>query len=268
MPDDDVTATVENDLSMNTDLIKGFQTDVEGTKVALFEKDSHEKIDKLMEKFKGPGGQAKLIKSHLELEAKLGKAVKPLDKGATDRDVADRQKLISSLNNVPEKADGYQLADPQALPEGMVVNENLKNELKLLAHKRNISPDAAQEIYELHNKAVIEAHNQRQKDLDENQKNTMIRLNGKFGAEVVPRRMELLSRLLKGYTSSDEEWQAVQAQLGDSFIGDNYVLSCALFDFAEAKLGEGSTLKDAFQKQTEIKSLREKHFPKSPDMDK
>lgn len=237
--------------------------------VPLFEEADHKKIDALLEKFGGAGGQAKLAKGYMELESKLGKMTKPIDDKATDRDVADRRRFIASLLNIPETPDAYDLVDPE-VPEGMEINQDFKNEAKLMAHKHHVSPEGLQAFYELHNRSQIENAERVKEHILKTAKDTAARIKAEVGADNFVARTELVQRYLKGFTQSEDEWNDFKkfAESEGGLISNNYLINKALGEAAETTIGEGSTIMDAARARLQQKSEREELFPNSPEMDK
>jgi hypothetical protein len=75
------------------------------------------------------------------------KALAPLPPDATPEAKAERAKLMASLNNVPEKPDGYGIKRPDSIPEAQWDQEYADGVAAIL-HKHAISPEAARELFE------------------------------------------------------------------------------------------------------------------------
>jgi len=237
--------------------------------VPLFEEANHEKIDKVLEKFSGEGGQAKLVKAYMELESKQGKIVKPLDESSTDRDRGDRRKFIASLLNVPDTPDNYDLIDPESVPEGLTINDNVKNELKIAAHKHHVSPEGAQAMYELVNNTIIGMKEAHTESVVKATAETATRLKADLGPDTFVKRCELIKRLLESKTSSKEEWESFQKNMvtDNDLVGTNFLINKVLGEYAEQELGEGSTIYSQARERMQSKTSREQVFPNSPEMD-
>lgn len=75
------------------------------------------------------------------------KALAPLPENATPEAKAERQKLMMSLNNVPEKPEGYGFKRPDNVPESQW-NQEYVDGIAGILHKHAISPAAAKELME------------------------------------------------------------------------------------------------------------------------
>lgn len=73
------------------------------------------------------------------------KALAPLPPDATPEAKAERAKLMSQLNNVPEKPEGYGFKRPEAIPETHWSQEYADGIAGIL-HKHQVSPEAAKEL--------------------------------------------------------------------------------------------------------------------------
>jgi hypothetical protein len=94
----------------------------------------------LVKKFEGVSIQD-VIRSHGELEKKLGQRVQPPGPEAKEEEIAAWRKLVGA----PEKADGYEIKRPDDIPEA-IWSDELANGFKQLAHKHHLPPSVAADM--------------------------------------------------------------------------------------------------------------------------
>jgi hypothetical protein len=89
-----------------------------------------------------------LAKSYQGVEQLLGKksqAVLPPNEKSTPEEIAAFRKALG----VPESPEGYGIAKPQDLPEGVTWDDNVAKSVAEVAHKHNIPAAAMQELVKL-----------------------------------------------------------------------------------------------------------------------
>lgn len=86
------------------------------------------------------------VKSARDLRQKLSNAIHPLGDKATDDEKAEHQKRVRAFNGVPDKADGYKIANPENLPEGVDPERLKAGQAKFAAkmHAAGAPPAAVQ----------------------------------------------------------------------------------------------------------------------------
>lgn len=89
-----------------------------------------------------------LAKSYQGLEQLMGKkaqAILPPNEKSTPEEIASFRKALG----VPESPEGYEIAKPQDLPEGVTWDDNVAKSVAEVAHKHNIPAAAMQELVKL-----------------------------------------------------------------------------------------------------------------------
>jgi len=82
------------------------------------------------------------------------KALAPLPDGAPPEVVAERRKLLESINGVPSDPKGYGIQRPPELPENLWSEPAAQN-LAKWAHENCVSPQAAQKLMSEHAKIIM-----------------------------------------------------------------------------------------------------------------
>lgn len=97
-----------------------------------------------------------VLKSHYNLEKKLGSAVIPPGKDAKPEDIAAFRKRVYDtgvFKAPPESPDKYEIRRPDAVPENLW-NKEFEDKVRSVFHKRGLDSETAAELMGLHNEFV------------------------------------------------------------------------------------------------------------------
>jgi len=109
----------------------------------------------LLNKFEDtPEGLNKALESHANLEKLLGHEKVPIPKDANDVEGWNR---FSKAMGIPDKAEGYKLADAQ-LPESMKGITIDKNKFAEVAHAHKLTPSQTQGLWKIYNEINAETY--------------------------------------------------------------------------------------------------------------
>lgn len=112
---------------------------------------SNEGKDRL-ERFDDPGG---LAKSYIELEQRTGTMVNVPGENSTDEQKAE---FYAKLGR-PEKPEGYEIARPENLPEGLPYDEVLEGKIKQVAHGAGVTQSQLAALAKVFNDYGVETFN-------------------------------------------------------------------------------------------------------------
>ena len=213
----------------------------------------------------------KLTKSYLELEKKMGNATAPLPDNATESERFEYQKNITRMLGVPATHDEYVLIEPKDLPESMAVDNDVKNELKIGAHKHNISKEGVQFVFDLQNKFAVKQMEIFNQALTKQNDDSEIKLRAHLGgADKFAANDELLQRYIHDFTETEEQFDAVFEGIKKTlFSGGEPVRTAvmkALCHAAEQFKGEGKSIYSDATKRMSSRDERMKQFPNSPEL--
>ncbi len=122
-----------------------------------------------------------LVKTHLNLQKKLGTAIQPLADNASDED----KRAYYTKQGCPEKAEDYVTPMPEKLPEGMLFSEDIMTAAKNYAHANGVKKEILEGLskvvldsqIEMFNKMVADAKIAQDKAAEE----ATNKLKGKWG---------------------------------------------------------------------------------------
>ena len=95
------------------------------------------------EELKGYAKVGDFVKSHYDGAAKYANAVFMPGENATPEEVAAYQEKMG----IPKDVSGYELGNPENLPEGMKVDDQMKSWFAERAHKLGLTSAQAKELY-------------------------------------------------------------------------------------------------------------------------
>lgn len=203
------------------------------------------------------------VKSHLELEQMLGKEKVVIPKD--EKDVEGWNRFAKAMG-VPDKADGYGLADPD-LPEAMKGVAIDKNKFSEIAHAHKLTPGQTKGLFGAYVEMLKSAYTKASQDKKSEMEGTINRLRSDWG-DAYETNVELGQMVINKFASDKETQDFVTAAILSHPNGVKFMASIGN-QFAENKIGEFGYKKFSLtpdQAQTEIDTiLRDKNDPYNND---
>jgi len=159
-----------------------------------------------------------LGKSYLELQQKAKSAegaVRIPDENASDREKAE---FFTRLGK-PESADQYELAE-EGLPEGVKVDEDFKNEYRMMAHDLNLTRGQAEKLYGWYHQKLLSSLDEVTRIGTEEVKKAEETLRKDFGREY-DGNVELAHRAILHFGSDDLFKLLEKAKVGGVSLGNH-----------------------------------------------
>lgn len=127
-----------------------------------------------------------LMRGHANASKLIGQKSAPLKAPAPDAKPEEVERFNAQIRDVlgvPAKAEDYNIAKPDKLPDGLTWNEAEVGEFAKLAHSLNITPAAAQKLVEFDAQRMAKLHQSGEAKLDEFVKSQEAELRKDWGAE-------------------------------------------------------------------------------------
>jgi hypothetical protein len=107
-----------------------------------------------------------LMRGHANLAQLAGKkGLQPLPPGSPPEAIAERNALMRTLNNVPEKPEGYGIKKPDGVPDAEWNNDYVSG-MAAVMHKHNLSPEAVKDLLAEDQKHATGLRSKRQADVE------------------------------------------------------------------------------------------------------
>jgi hypothetical protein len=153
------------------------------------------------------------------------------------------------------------------VPEGVKLEDDFVNKLKIADHKHNVSPEGFQSHIDLAAEWIASQKTTAEKMLTDQNDNTETKLKASLGPEQYAGQKELFSRVVRDATGDDEAAKAVTEALDVTlFAGGSQtktILMGILYNAAQQLKGESSSIYSESAARMKEKSDAEKHFPVS-----
>jgi hypothetical protein len=209
----------------------------------------------------------KLAKSYLELQSRISKLAEPLGENATEAERFEYRKHLQQVLGVPDTPDGYEIIPPKNMPEGVTISDETINAMKIAAHRHNMSREAVQSMFDLHNQVIVHQLQANQKAALKEAKEVETVLKAAWGPEEFSRNDELLQQYLHDFTTSDEDFDNLFNGLQQTrYSGGSRVKEVvyrALCKAAEVVKGEGQNVYVETERRMNERDELRKEFPKS-----
>lgn len=205
-------------------------------------------------------GLNKAFESHANLNKLLGHEKVPIPKDDND---AEGWARFSKAMGVPDKAEGYGLADPQ-LPDALKGMGVDKGKFSEIAHGIKLTPSQTKALWKVYNDINVENYNKHLEGLKADLNNTINSLRGEWG-DAYNTNVELGQMVINKFTEGNKEANDfITAALTKSAAGIKFLAKIGE-QFAENKIGEFQAKKFTFapeQAQEEIdKIMRDPKHP-------
>lgn len=208
----------------------------------------------------------KVIKAYLDLQRQQGKLSKPLADDASERDRSEYRQTLAKLLKVPATPDEY-VAMLDKVPEGVKLEDDFVNKLKIADHKHNVSPEGFQSHIDLAAEWIASQKTTAEKMLTDQNTDSETKLKASLGPEQYAGQKELSSRLIKDATADDEAatafTKALDATLYAGGSETKTILMSILYNAAQQLKGESSSIYSEAKERMEAKTEAEEHFPAS-----
>lgn len=166
-----------------------------------------------------------------------------MPKKLNDEQIAEVRAYMNTVNGVPEKPEGYDMARPEEVSEDMDFSEQTKMELRAYGKERGVGKDTFQGMYELAMQAMKRAGDVQSKDFEESQKvaRTTMRtaMNGLWGSVKMNKilgegdTVGQLDANVKSFAIDEGEYEALSKVLNDSGLRNNRLLVSVLGQAAQ-----------------------------------
>lgn len=218
----------------------------------------------LLQKFDDtPAGLEKAIESHANLEKLLGNDKVPIPKDINDVEGWNR---FSKAMGIPDKAEGYGLADVQMPPDFNGEGPN-KNKFAEIAHAHKLTPAQAQGLWNEFNKNGIETYNGAIEAQRKSLETTINTLKSKWG-DAYQTNVELGQMVINKFSADAETNDYITAVLSQDPRGIAFLAKIG-DQFAENKVGEFSmkrfTLSPEQAREEWMKITRDQNHPYNND---
>jgi hypothetical protein len=208
----------------------------------------------------------KVIKAYLDLQRKQGKLSKPLADDASERDRSEHRQAVTKLLNVPATPDEY-VALLDKVPEGVKLEDDFVNKLKIADHKHNVSPEGFQSHIDLAAEWIASQKTTAEKMLTDQNTESETKLKASLGPEQYAGQKELFSRVVRDATGDDEAatafTEALNATLFAGGTETKNILMTILYNAAQQLKGESVSIYSESAARMKEKSEAEEHFPVS-----
>lgn len=87
-------------------------------------------------------------------DTKMEGVIKQPAEDASDEEKAEFKSSLHKILGKPDKADDYEFAKPEDMPEGLTYDENAEKSFREMFHKHGLSKDTAKEIVDAHNQVT------------------------------------------------------------------------------------------------------------------
>lgn len=187
----------------------------------------------LLQKFEDtPQGLEKAIESHANLEKLLGHEKVPIPKGPEDVEGWNR---FSKALGIPDKADGYGIADVQ-VPEGMGGLEFNKQEFSEIAHSLKLTPAQAKGLWESYTSKTIDAYGKAMESHKQTLQQTISQLKSEWG-DAYQQNVELGQMVINKFSADQETNDWLTSVFASDPRGIKFLAKVG-DQFAENKVGE------------------------------
>lgn len=192
----------------------------------------------LSQKFEdSPDGLNKMTESYANLEKLLGHEKVPIPKDVNDVEGWNR---FSKAMGIPDKAEGYGLADAQ-LPESMKGLTIDKNKFAEVVHAHKLTPAQAKGLWKAYGEINVDTYNQAMKKHEAQLAETVNRLKGEWG-DSYNTNVELGQTVINKFSDDKEMNDYLTATLTQDPRGVKFLARIG-DQFAENKMGEFSMKK-------------------------
>lgn len=155
----------------------------------------------LLQKFEdSPDGLSKAIESHANLEKLLGHEKVPIPKGPEDVEGWSR---FSKALGIPDKAEGYGLADVNIPPEMGGLDFD-KNEFAEIAHSLKLTPAQTKGLWESYTSRTMDAYGKAMEEHKQGLSKTVTQLKSEWG-DAYQTNVELGQMVINKFSASKEE---------------------------------------------------------------
>lgn len=203
------------------------------------------------------------VKAHLSLEQMLGKEKVVIPKD--EKDVEGWTNLAKALG-VPDKAEGYGLADPD-FPEAMKGVTIDKQKFAEIAHAHKLTPGQTKGLYGAYQEMIKGAYTKATQDKQAEMQGTINRLRSDWG-DAYDTNVELGQMVISKFASDQETQDFVTAAILSHPNGVKFMAKIGN-QFAENKIGGFGYKKFSLtpdQAQAEIDTIvRDKNHPYNND---
>ena len=203
------------------------------------------------------------VKSHLSLEQMLGKEKVVIPKDDKD---AEAWANLSKALGVPDKAEGYGLADPD-FPESMKGVTIDKQKFAEIAHAHKLTPGQTKGLYGAYQEMIKGAYTKATQDKQAEMNATINRLRSDWG-DAYDTNVELGQMVINKFSSDKETQDFMTAAILSHPNGVKFMAKIGN-NFAENKIGEFGYKKFSLtpdQAQSEIDAIvRDQNHPYNND---
>lgn len=179
-----------------------------------------------------PEGLKKAIESHASLEKLLGHDKVPIPKNADDVEGWNR---FSKAMGIPDKAEGYGLADP-ALPGEMSNLTFNKNQFAEIVHAFKLTPNQAQGLWKAYTEMSAEAYSKYKAQYEDNLKTVVNQLRSEWG-DTYDTNIELGQMVINKFAGDKETEDYITSTLSKDPRGIKFLAKLGN-QFAENQVGE------------------------------
>lgn len=187
----------------------------------------------LLQKFEDtPEGLNKALESHANLEKLLGHEKVPIPKDINDIEGWNR---FSKAMGIPDKAEGYGLADPK-IPESMKNFAINKDKFAEVVHAHKLTPSQAQGLWKVYNEINQETYNNALESQKKQMTETVNRLKGDWG-DAYETNVELGQTVINKFSDDQDMNDYITSVLSQDPRGIKFLAKIG-DQFAENKMGE------------------------------
>lgn len=177
-------------------------------------------------------GMNEAIKSHLSLERLLGHEKVPIPKGKDD---IEGWALFSKALGIPEKPDGYGLADSPA-PGGANGTTFDKTKFSEVVHANKLTPDQAKGLWGAYTEMTKQIYDKALKDHQTKLTGIINQMRGEWG-DAYQSKVELGQMVINKFSDDKEMNDFVTASLSQDPRGIKFLAKIG-DQFAENKIGD------------------------------
>lgn len=192
----------------------------------------------LVQKFESdPAGLEKMLESHMNLEKLLGHEKVPIPKDINDVEGWNR---FSKAMGIPDKAEGYGLADAQ-MPESMKGLTFDKNKFAEVVHAHKLTPAQAKGLWEEYTRMSMESYDKAMKDHQMKITGVVNQLRSEWG-DAYDTNVELGQSVINKFSTDQEMNDYLTSILTQDPRGVKFLAQIGN-QFAENKIGDFSMKK-------------------------
>jgi len=177
-------------------------------------------------------GFTKAASGYANLEKLLGNEKVPIPKGADDKEGWSRFKKAMKI---PDKADGYGLADPK-LPDEMKDFAFNKKQFSEVVHKHNLTPDQAKGLWGAYTEMIGQIYQNAMRTQQENMTTLINGLKSEWG-DAYDSKVDLGQMVINKFAGDDDSNDFLTATLVKDPRGIKFLTKLGE-QFAESKIGE------------------------------